>query len=65
MKLVVNGKECIIRERHLGSALRELSLDATYAAVAVNWKCVPKNEWESLQLEEDDRVEILVPQAGG
>ena len=46
-------------------ALEELSLESPYAAIALNWKCIPKSEWDTTKLQEGDRVEILVPQAGG
>ncbi len=65
MKIIVNGKKETVESIFLTEVLKELGLDVNFAAVALNWKSIPKTELEKTALREGDQIEILVPQSGG
>ncbi len=65
MKVIVNGLEREVNESHLDGALKDLSLDLSYAAIALNGKCIPKSQFNQTKITEGDVLEVLVPQAGG
>ncbi|MCB0404282.1 MAG: sulfur carrier protein ThiS [Bdellovibrionales bacterium] len=66
MRVVVNGEP---REApphvSLLDLLRTLDMEKPYIAVCVNMSCVPKFQFESFELQENDEIEILVPYQGG
>ncbi len=68
MRLVVNGRERDLKDHPtVASVVAELAPDARGRglAVAVNGDVVPRAEWSSTELHEEDRVEVLSAIGGG
>ncbi len=68
MKLVVNGDEReVVGEPTVATIAGELGQDGSGrgVAVAVNGEVVPRSEWSSTPLSEQDRVEVLRAVGGG
>ncbi|RLA73070.1 MAG: thiamine biosynthesis protein ThiS [Epsilonproteobacteria bacterium] len=66
MKIIVNGEE---RESAEGSTLatlmNDLGIKVKVMAAAVNMEIVKKADWESHQLKEADKIELLHFVGGG
>ncbi|KWX00297.1 thiamine biosynthesis protein ThiS [Carbonactinospora thermoautotrophica] len=66
MIVIVNGEK---RELTPGTTVAELVAELTPAehgvAVAVNGTVVPRGTWESTELHDADRVEVLTAVQGG
>ncbi len=68
MRLVVNGRERELKGHPtVASIVAELARDARGGgvAVAVNGDVVPRSDWSSTELHEEDRVEVLSAIGGG
>ncbi len=66
--IVLNGQSSDVRAgESVSAALRRLGLDldARGVAVAVDGEVVPRGEWDSFELREDARVEVLTAMQGG
>jgi sulfur carrier protein len=67
VNVIVNG---VARELRSRTTVAELVAELTSArragiAVAVNGEVVPRGEWDSVALGDDDRVEVLDAVQGG
>lgn len=65
MNLVVNGKRQQLDVKTLHEALEKLGYTQSFMAVAHNMRCIPKGEYATILLNENDEIEILIPQEGG
>lgn len=66
MKLIVNNKPEEYSLEHLHQLLQELGLLASKGiAVAVNNKVIPKTNWNTFQLTENDTITIIRATQGG
>lgn len=65
MKVIINNKETEISSANLNQLAEELSLPQKGVAVAVNNKMVPRTEWETYALAENDNVVIIKAACGG
>ncbi len=66
MKIVVNNSETEIPENTTVSQLLESrSLPRTGIAVGINGKIVPKSEWETCRLSENDSLIVIRAACGG
>lgn len=66
MKIVVNNSETEIPENTTVSQLLESrSLPRTGIAVGVNGKIVPKSEWDTFGLNENDSLIVIRAACGG
>ena len=66
MKLIVNGEEkYITSQMTVENFLLELGLDPKKVAVERNLEIVPKSEFSSQLLEEEDKLEIVHFIGGG
>ena len=66
MKLTVNGDAVTVEDGWtVGDLVRDRSDEQRRVAVARNDEVVPKGEWETTVLAENDRIEVLAPVAGG
>ncbi|HEX9481191.1 MAG TPA: sulfur carrier protein ThiS [Solirubrobacteraceae bacterium] len=66
--IVLNGRACELHAPGTpAAALEELGLEpgARGVAVAVDGEVVPRAEWDSLELSEGSRVEVLSAMQGG
>jgi sulfur carrier protein len=67
-QIVLNGRACQLPAPGTpAAALEELGLEpsARGVAVAVDGEVVPRAEWDSLELSEGSRVEVLSAMQGG
>lgn len=66
MNVVVNGEprrlDAGARVAHVVAAL---GADPTGSAVALNGEVVPRSAWQSCELSDGDRVEVLTAVQGG
>lgn len=69
MKIVINGTPSDVEEEatvaHVVRALTDASDASRGVAVALNEAVVPRGDWATTFLREDDRVEILTAVQGG
>ena len=66
MKIVVNGEEREFNENiTLQELLKALSLEGKVMAAAVNMNIVKQNTWESYNLQDGDKLELLDFVGGG
>ena len=65
MKLKVNDQEVESGATTLSLFSLEQNLPATGIAVAVNNRMVPRAEWDSYTLNEEDRILIIKAVCGG
>ena len=66
MLVTINGeKKEIANGSTIADILRELGIEDKVMAVAVNMQIVEKEEWESFQPKEGDKIEFLGFTGGG
>ena len=65
MKLKVNNQEVETGAITLSQFSQEQNLPTTGIAVAVNQRMVPRTEWDSYTLNEDDNIIIIKAVCGG
>jgi len=65
MKLKVNDKEVETVATTLSLFSQEQNLPTTGIAVAVNNRMIPRTEWDSFILNEDDNILIIKAVCGG
>jgi thiamine biosynthesis protein ThiS len=66
ISLVLNGKpRSLASETPLPQLLEELGVDRRLVAVAHNGEVIPRDQYESVVLQDGDRVEIVRMVGGG
>ena len=68
MTLTVNGKEKEYSGKlHLRNLVEDLKLetDRNGIAVCLNMQVIPKEEWDSAELKDGDKIEIVIAAPGG
>ena len=65
MELIVNGKTMQIGPATIRDLLVKLEIDPASVAVERNMEIVPKKMYESLHLQDGDRIEIVHFVGGG
>ena len=66
MRIMVNGQPMDVADGVTVEALlRQLDVNRTFTAVAVNREITPKSAYASTTLSPGDRVEIVRPMGGG
>ena len=65
LNIVLNGEQHLCRQTSLTALLAEHTRPEQSFAVAVNAQFVPRSAYEVTQLQNGDRVEILIPMQGG
>ncbi len=65
MIIFLNGKEKTIYSHELVSLIKELELELESLVTILNEKVIPKSEYKSISLKENDKVEILNFVSGG
>ncbi len=66
MILQVNGKQLEAEyQLTLETLLGQLNYEVDFFAVALNQKFIPRNQYPKVELQENDRVDILTPMQGG
>jgi sulfur carrier protein len=66
MKLIINGEtKKLDKNITLAQLLQELDLTQKVMAAAVNMEIVKQAEWESYELKDEDKIELLDFVGGG
>ena len=68
MTLIVNGKEKTFeRSLTLQTLMSQLDLqtDRKGVALCLNMQVIPKESWESTELSDGDKIEIVIAAPGG
>lgn len=65
MKVRINNTETETQSATLLSLAGELNLPAKGVAVAINNKMIPRDQWESTSLQEQDNILIIKAVCGG
>jgi sulfur carrier protein len=66
MKLIINGEEKPVENvSSVSDLLRELGLKADRVAVELNREIAARTSWDSTQLKDGDRLEIVQFVGGG
>jgi sulfur carrier protein len=66
MNITVNGEKKELRENcNVEDLLDTLELKNAFVAVAINNRCVSRSDYKDTCIEENDKIEILAPMAGG
>ena len=65
MNIICNGVRREIESKNVAAALVELGYDDAVVATAVNGEFVPTTVRPQTPLNDDDRLEVLAPMAGG
>ena len=66
MNIIVNGENREVEESSsVAQVLKALSLDGKVMAAAVNMEIVKQDAWESYQLSDGDKLELLDFVGGG
>ena len=65
MKLKVNNKEVETEVQTLQEFSQELELASNGIAIAVNNRMIPRAEWKSFTLSENDSIIIIKAVCGG
>ena len=66
MNITVNGeKKELPRNCSVTDLLDSLELKNAFVAVAINNSCVSRSQYEKTRIQDNDKVEILAPMAGG
>ena len=60
MQLTINGEKRNINEsQNLADLVRELDIQAQNFAMALNQQVVPRSQYESTAIKENDQIEIV------
>ena len=66
MNIVINGESKTFKENTtLLMVLKELSLEGKVMAAAINMEIVKQNIWDSYELKDGDKLELLDFVGGG
>ncbi len=66
MEIIINGETRTVKEEiRLGELLDALGLRDKVMAAAVNMEVVKKEQWDTRELHNEDRVELLDFVGGG
>ena len=66
MRLIVNGTEKFIESSaNLIQLLKELEIEGSHIAVALNLQVIPRSNYETTSIKDGDKVEIVHAVGGG
>ena len=65
MRIFVNGEEQTIESTSVLAYLKEIEIDPQRVAVELNLDILPKGEYDTTQLKDGDRIEIVHFVGGG
>jgi len=66
MEIIINGETRTVQEEtRLGTLLDELGLSEKVMAAAINMEIVKQEQWESREMHDGDRLELLDFVGGG
>ena len=66
MKIKINGAEKELDQQlSLKTLLSQLDNLPLYFVLALNYNCIPSDDYSFIQLKEGDEIEIVSPMQGG
>ncbi len=66
MNITVNGEQKTLTNiRSVADLLNTLELQQAFVAVAINNSCVSRSQYDQTNIQDNDKIEILAPMAGG
>jgi len=66
MNITVNGEQFTdLATCSVSDLLKTLDLQHAFIAVAINNTCISRSQYERTMIQNNDKVEILAPMAGG
>jgi sulfur carrier protein len=65
VRIFLNGEEKTIKSTSVLGYLKEIEIDPLRIAVELNLDILPKGEYDTTQLKDDDRIEIVHFVGGG
>jgi sulfur carrier protein len=66
MKIMINGAAAEVpADAHLADAVARVAADRRDVAVALNGEVVRRGDWETTEVADGDRVEVLTAVQGG
>jgi len=65
MQVIINQQETELQASTLTGLVNELQLPDVGIAIAVNQQIIPRNVWDSLQLNQNDQITIIRATRGG
>jgi len=65
MQVIINQQETELQASTLTGLVNELQLPYVGIAIAVNQQIIPRNIWDSSQLNQNDQITIIRATRGG
>jgi thiamine biosynthesis protein ThiS len=66
LRLIINGQEREIQSSvNITELLLELEIKGSHLAVALNSQVIPRDNYESTPISENDKIEIVTAVGGG
>jgi len=65
MQVIINQQETELQASTLTGLVNELKLPDVGIAIAVNQQIIPRNVWDSSQLNQNDQITIIRATRGG
>ena len=65
MKIILNGEEATTTAKTLDEFIKSQEIQNQVMAAAVNMEIVKKSDWDSFELKNGDKVELLRFVGGG
>ena len=65
MNIKINNKDKEVSSDNLAAVLKSVDIPAAGVAVAVNSKMIPRSDWDSFTLTENDEILIIRAACGG
>lgn len=65
MEIIVNGKKANVESPTIGALVEELSISVQGVAIALNKRVVPRAEWNTASLKDNDNIVIVSAVYGG
>jgi len=65
ISIELNGEHCLVKARTLAELVDELGLQQRMIAIERNLEVVPKSQYGSTRIEDNDRIELVHMIGGG
>ncbi len=66
MQVIINDKSQKLNENsYIPDALKTIGIESKGIAIAINFSVVPKDEWDTFKLNENDNIMIIRATQGG
>ncbi len=65
MEILLNGAKTVVQENNIFDLMQRINQNADGIAVAVNEEVIPKTEWKSFTINENDSILMITATQGG